>query len=185
VRKPSTRAFGKKLAVKAAVLVMGSLVLASFVGREDPTERLDTRLGPRSGHAPAAVAQPKVAAPQPVQPAPEKAPTVQAAPANAVAQPSPSKPPVSAPQPAAPTDSDHDGVSDTIDNCPSRGNADQVDHDGDGVGDACDPNDDHDGLSDAQEREYGTDPTMTDTDADGKDDAVEIGIGTDPNDANS
>jgi hypothetical protein len=173
--------------VKAAVLIMGSLVLASFVAREDPTEQLETRLGPRSGHAQAAVPQPKaaVAAPQSVQPAPELIPTVQTAPANAIAPPSASKPPVSAPQPAAPTDSDHDGVSETIDNCPSRGNGDQVDHDGDGAGDVCDPNDDHDGLSDAQEREYGTDPTVTDTDADGKDDAVEIGIGTDPNDANS
>lgn len=168
MRKPSTRAFWKKLAVKTAVVVMGSLVLAGFVAREDPTARLETKLGPRSGHVPAAVPQSKaaVAAPQPVQPAPELIPAVQAAPSNVVAPPSP-KPAVSAPQPAAPTDSDRDGVSDTNDNCPSHRNADQVDHDGDGAGDVCNPDDDHDGLSDAQEREYGADPTMTDTDADG------------------
>ena len=35
-------------------------------------------------------------------------------------------------------DDDRDGVSDTIDNCPYMKNPDQVDHDGDGVGDVCD-----------------------------------------------
>ncbi|MGZ4676743.1 MAG: RCC1 domain-containing protein [Acidimicrobiia bacterium] len=35
-------------------------------------------------------------------------------------------------------DTDHDGVADATDNCPSVANADQADADGDGTGDACD-----------------------------------------------
>jgi len=35
-------------------------------------------------------------------------------------------------------DSDHDGIDDSLDNCPFVANADQSDLDGDGVGDACD-----------------------------------------------
>jgi len=34
-------------------------------------------------------------------------------------------------------DTDHDGVSDILDNCPFTPNADQLDTDGDGIGDAC------------------------------------------------
>lgn len=37
-----------------------------------------------------------------------------------------------------PTDSDNDGISDSIDNCPNVANADQGDNDGDGIGNACD-----------------------------------------------
>jgi len=36
------------------------------------------------------------------------------------------------------TDTDNDGVPDTIDNCPDTPNADQLDSDGDNVGDVCD-----------------------------------------------
>lgn len=36
------------------------------------------------------------------------------------------------------TDTDEDGVGDSLDNCPTTPNADQVDTDGDGFGDACD-----------------------------------------------
>ena len=37
-------------------------------------------------------------------------------------------------------DSDSDGVSDLLDNCPSVANADQLDYDEDGIGDVCDIN---------------------------------------------
>ncbi len=39
-----------------------------------------------------------------------------------------------------PTDQDGDQVCDAADNCPSVKNADQLDSDGDGIGDACDTN---------------------------------------------
>ena len=51
-------------------------------------------------------------------------------------------------------DSDGDGVVDGADNCPNAANADQADADGDGVGDACDPDlidSDGDGTVDAQD----------------------------------
>jgi Zn-dependent metalloprotease len=45
-------------------------------------------------------------------------------------------------------DSDGDGVSDFIDNCSLVVNSDQLDSDGDGEGDACDSDDDGDGILD-------------------------------------
>lgn len=54
--------------------------------------------------------------------------------------------------PADMTDSDGDGVVDSVDNCPNTANADQADADGDGVGDVCDttPTDtDGDGVPDS------------------------------------
>lgn len=39
-----------------------------------------------------------------------------------------------------PPDGDNDGVPDASDNCPNVANASQTDTDGDGIGDACDPN---------------------------------------------
>ncbi len=41
--------------------------------------------------------------------------------------------------PCAPPDTDGDGVADPDDNCPAVANASQVDCDGDGIGNACDP----------------------------------------------
>ena len=46
------------------------------------------------------------------------------------------------------TDSDGDGVLDSVDNCPAEHNAAQIDTDGDLAGDACDLDDDDDGLPD-------------------------------------
>jgi uncharacterized membrane protein YgcG len=43
------------------------------------------------------------------------------------------------------TDSDGDGIVDSFDNCPNVANAEQLDTDGDGVGDACDDDDDGSG----------------------------------------
>lgn len=43
-------------------------------------------------------------------------------------------------------DTDYDSIPDSRDNCPFAANADQEDEDGDGVGDACDPDIDGDGI---------------------------------------
>lgn len=45
-----------------------------------------------------------------------------------------------------PADTDQDGIDDRLDNCPTVYNPDQVDLDGDGRGDACDPDIDGDGA---------------------------------------
>lgn len=45
-------------------------------------------------------------------------------------------------------DSDNDSVIDTVDNCYVAANAEQLDTDGDLLGDVCDPDDDGDGFSD-------------------------------------
>lgn len=91
-------------------------------------------------------------------------------------------------------DTDGDGVPDIEDNCPQLANPDQADHDGDGLGDACDDDDDNDGLTDAYETGVtGTDPLAADTGATGTPDGLrdddldgltnldEQAAGTDPN----
>lgn len=45
-------------------------------------------------------------------------------------------------------DRDGDGVPDGNDNCPTVANPDQADYEGDGLGDACDADDDNDGVPD-------------------------------------
>jgi hypothetical protein len=45
-------------------------------------------------------------------------------------------------------DLDDDGVLDAIDVCPKAADPDQIDLDGDGLGDVCDPDDDGDGVAD-------------------------------------
>ena len=57
-------------------------------------------------------------------------------------------------------DRDSDGVAYDVDNCPDVANADQVDLDQDGAGDACDSDDDGDGVVDTVDA-YPNDPTRS------------------------
>lgn len=82
---------------------------------------------------------PPVAAPGPLgaNPGPSPAPAA-AQPAPLSTPPSSTPPgPGGEPEPSL-ADTDHDGVPDASDNCPSVPNADQADTDGDGHGDVCD-----------------------------------------------
>jgi hypothetical protein len=79
------------------------------------------------------------------------------------------------------TDGDSDGMPDHLDNCPDSSNPDQSDFDGDLAGDACDLDDDNDGLTDEEETVAGTSPTDPDTDGDGLLDGEEVLFwGSDP-----
>ncbi len=72
-------------------------------------------------------------------------------------------------------DRDEDAVLDNDDNCPTVGDPDQTDTDGDGAGNPCDEDDDNDGLSDLFESSLGTDALLADTDNDGLSDGEEVG----------
>lgn len=105
-------------------------------------------------------------------------------------------------------DSDGDGVPDASDNCPAVPNPDQANNDrdfvqlmphklyndltwpmSDDLGDACDPDDDNDGISDADELTGAacggivTDPFLRDTDGDRLLDGAECGFATPTNPA--
>jgi hypothetical protein len=78
-----------------------------------------------------------------------------------------------------------DAVAVADDNCPGLLNPRQANFDGDPLGDACDPDDDNDGLDDVAEGVAGTDPLDADSDDDGLDDGTEVGLGTDPLDVDT
>ena len=79
------------------------------------------------------------------------------------------------------TDSDSDG-----DRIPDGQDAfpldpyENIDTDGDGIGDDDDLDDDNDGLSDTTEAKYGTNPLVADSDDDGLTDGAEIRLTTNP-----
>jgi hypothetical protein len=98
-------------------------------------------------------------------------------------------------------DTDTDGVSDSLDNCPAVSNADQLDNDADGQGDVCDTDDDNDTVldtddncplvsnnnqSDVNSNSLGDAcDSISDTDGDGLSDAKETQCGSNPTDPSS
>ncbi|MCH1580749.1 MAG: thrombospondin type 3 repeat-containing protein [Luminiphilus sp.] len=67
-----------------------------------------------------------------------------------------------------PPDSDGDGILDSSDNCPVISNADQLDTDGDGLGDVCDDDRDNDGVLDSSDNcPVISNADQLDTDGDG------------------
>jgi len=84
-------------------------------------------------------------------------------------------------------DSDFDGQTDAVDNCPVLFNPTQSDLDNDALGDACDSDDDNDGMSDDYEDANGLDPLVddaaSDLDGDGSSNLDEFLAGTAANDA--
>ncbi|HMO03275.1 MAG TPA: thrombospondin type 3 repeat-containing protein [Kiritimatiellia bacterium] len=71
-------------------------------------------------------------------------------------------------------DQDLDSFPDNMDNCPTVFNPTQSDLDGDGIGDACDPDRDNDGIPDlADNCPFATNALQSDLDADGIGDACD------------
>jgi len=71
-------------------------------------------------------------------------------------------------------DDDLDGIANNSDNCPTVANPLQENNDLDAQGDACDLDDDNDGLTDTDEAFYNTDPFVADTDGDNLTDGAEV-----------
>jgi hypothetical protein len=83
------------------------------------------------------------------------------------------------------SDSDGDGVENSVDNCVAISNPLQENYDGDSEGNVCDVDDDNDGMPDVWENEYGLNPlNASDADSDLDSDWVtkvnEYLDGTDP-----
>ncbi len=75
---------------------------------------------------------------------------------------------------SSPEDYDEDGIPDSLDVCPEAYNPEQIDTDGDGMGDVCDSDDDGDGVGDdADVCPAAYDPEQTDSDGDGAGDACD------------
>jgi acetyltransferase-like isoleucine patch superfamily enzyme len=72
------------------------------------------------------------------------------------------------------TDTDQDGISDALDNCPFVANADQMNNDGDVNGDECDVDDDNDAVTDLNDNcQFVPNANQQDTDSDGLGDACD------------
>ena len=82
----------------------------------------------------------------------------------------------------ADVDGDGDGIGDGLDNCPSIANQAQLDTDDDGQGDACDDDDDNDGVQDIEDPFPIQAQYSVDTDNDGMPDAWEVRFDLNPND---
>ncbi len=74
-------------------------------------------------------------------------------------------------------DADQDGWNHDQDNCALITNADQLNTDNDSLGNACDADDDNDGLADTLEIQIGSNPLLLDTDGDGLSDYFEVAFG--------
>jgi len=77
-------------------------------------------------------------------------------------------------------DTDNDGIGDNRDNCPSTPNSDHFDTDNDGSGDACDSDDDNDGVPDSTDKFPLNASDSVDTDNDGMGNNFENTYGLNP-----